>query len=228
MIASNRIALNGFLLGLKGIVSSLLQPLCLGCGSRLEINRRWVCIACEKEIAEKARCRVRKIESSDFCLPVAYVLDYSGLVSNLIIEFKYRGKSSLARLFSELIIRSIPWIFDPEISIVPVPMHKARQRERGYNQSELLSNEISRLTGLKVVPGLLTKNIETKAQASLTGQERVENLKDAFVVRSQDHNLSNVLLIDDVVTTGTTLRRCAEVLFRSDIKRVSACVIASD
>ncbi len=227
MIASNRVGLNGFLLGVKAIFSLLLQPLCLGCGKPLETSRRWICISCEREIAQMARCRIRIIGSGQFSLPVAYAFDYSGIISNLIIEFKYRGKSSIAGLFSEVMVRSIPWIFEPDLFLVPVPMHKTRLRERGYNQSELLCEQISKETGLKVASNLLIKKVETKAQATLSGNQRLENLKGAFEVSSRERSPSNVLLIDDVVTTGTTLCRCAEALIGSGIRRVSACAIAS-
>lgn len=227
MIVSNRVSRNRLLVMLRGMVCSLVEPLCLGCGKPIEINRRWLCMVCEKEIWDQTKCRMRRIDFGRFVLPITFVLDYSQVVSNLIIEFKYRGKPSLAKLFSELMVRSIPWAFDSEALLVPVPMHKTRLRERGYNQSHLLCNEISRQTGLRLAQDLLIKTSETKAQATLSGNQRLENLKGVFTIKVREENLSNVLLVDDVVTTGTTLCRCAEALLSSGAERVSACVIAS-
>lgn len=98
--------------------------------------------------------------------------------------------------------------------IVPVPIHKVRERERGFNQAEIISNAISYETDLPVASNLLIRKVYTQSQTQLGINERKKNVENAFVISKESTNLADkdILLVDDVVTTGSTLFNCAKVL----------------
>ena len=113
--------------------------------------------------------------------------------------------------------------------IAPVPMHLRKMRRRGFNQSLLMAVALSKKTGIPIVKNLLRKNKHTKNQISLVGKERKKNLKNAFIFNFDHKDLvinKNILIIDDVFTTGTTINECAKILKDQKAKKVFALTIA--
>lgn len=96
--------------------------------------------------------------------------------------------------------------------IIPIPMFKTNKRKRGYNQSELIGKELSILSGIKLNSGCLSKIKKTRPQKELNGKERLENLKGVFRADSSQVNGRSILLIDDICTTGSTLKEAAGAL----------------
>jgi ComF family protein len=96
--------------------------------------------------------------------------------------------------------------------IVPVPLHTSRLRERGYNQSQLLGEHVAALTGIGCIPAALQRIRATQSQVTMTAQERLTNVRDAFTANPSSAAGRTILLIDDVYTTGATLSACAEAL----------------
>jgi ComF family protein len=112
--------------------------------------------------------------------------------------------------------------------LVPVPLHAAKKRERGYNQSELLSNEVSRFTGIETDARVLKKKRNTLSQAGLDSDRRLVNVRGAFRAAPPGGLAGrHVILIDDVVTTGATLGECALALSDSGAVEVIGCAVAS-
>jgi ComF family protein len=111
--------------------------------------------------------------------------------------------------------------------IIPVPLHRARHRERGFNQSAILAEGISSVTDLPLAKGILKRKKNTRDQTYLNAQQRAENMRDAFVV-SQPEMIDgkNVILVDDVMTTGATLNECARMLQEAGAKRILAATLA--
>lgn len=110
--------------------------------------------------------------------------------------------------------------------IVPVPMHKRKKTRRGYNQSELIAQHLGRHLGIPV-ENLLAKIRNTKAQSLLGREERLKNLENAVIATDPDRITGrNILLIDDVTTTGTTLNTCARVLYEAGATWIFSAVIA--
>jgi ComF family protein len=110
--------------------------------------------------------------------------------------------------------------------IVPVPLHAARQRERGFNQAQLLAELLSARTSIPTKP-LLERIRYTTTQTALDRAERIENLHNAFRLRKKaDVQALRVLLVDDVLTTGATLSECARVLKRAGALSVYAAIVA--
>ena len=116
----------------------------------------------------------------------------------------------------------------PAELIVPVPLHLDRLRERGYNQAALLARGLSERSGLPIEEESLVRIKETAPQVALKADERRKNVRGAF--RGQDENLRDrqVLLIDDVCTTGATLEACAEALHEKGARSVWALVLARE
>lgn len=110
---------------------------------------------------------------------------------------------------------------------MPVPLHRVRRRERGFNQSRLLARDLGRLREMKVLDGALVKVRNAPAQAGLRAAERERNAVGAYAVRRPDKVRGKVIvLVDDVTTTGATLRECARVLVEAGAKEVRAITLA--
>jgi competence protein ComFC len=152
-----------------------------------------------------------------------------GVVRQIIHEFKYGRQIHLRHLVARWLNSALD---DERLRqshfdvIVPVPLHPARQRERGFNQASLLAELLSAQTAIPVKP-LLERTRYTTTQTALDRSERMENLHNAFRLRKNaDVRGLRVLLIDDVLTTGSTLSECARILKRAGAKSVHAATAA--
>lgn len=131
---------------------------------------------------------------------------------------KFRGVTDVAPPLAELLLPYLPFIASPrvlqqEAVLVPIPLHRWRQRQRGFNQSWLIAQALSEKAGIAVAQGL-KKTHATRAQTDLPHEMRRENIAQAFVAAEPLPNKRYVLLVDDVTTTGSTLASAAEVLER--------------
>ena len=138
-----------------------------------------------------------------------------GVVRKIIHEFKYTHQLHLRHPIAEWLVATLD---DPRLNgrrfdlVIPVPLHPARKRERGFNQAELLAEILCARAGLKMQTALERVRYTT-TQTAFDRAERMENLRDAFRLRKKaDVRGLRVLLIDDVITTGSTLSECARVL----------------
>ena len=150
---------------------------------------------------------------------------YEGALRKLIHLFKYGKVESLARPLSRLLIRalSLDHKFD---AIIAMPMHWRKHWERGFNQAELLARPVAKHYGLKLSMNFRRKRY-TKPQAGLSESQRRDNLKDSFHVRRPEQIAGRrVLLVDDVFTTGATLRAAAGTLKAAGAAHVSALTLA--
>lgn len=144
-----------------------------------------------------------------------WVTDLGEILVNLALDFYHKNTS---------IIR----VIEQNPTLVPTPLHKSRERERGFNQSALIGKILSQKLNLEFRPDLLCRHKKTKPQAELKGKERLANIRGAFAI-SKPYALTPipfVLLIDDVWTTGATLRACGQVLKRAGVKNVWALTLA--
>lgn len=150
-------------------------------------------------------------------------VQYSGEAAEAVKKLKFNGRMSLAPLLGRLAADAAARMIDGEGEliaedlaigmVVPVPLHVRRLRERGFNQSQLIARAVAVRIGAALETGVLKRVRETRPQVSLKGSERVANVKGAFVVPSPEKvKGKKVLIVDDVITTGATVRECAKVL----------------
>ena len=140
---------------------------------------------------------------------------YEGSLRTAIHELKYGGQRRVASRLAEAALRedAVRTVLAPGAVLVPVPLHPRRQRERGFNQSELLACEIARRTGAQIAPAALVRRADTPPQTGLTAAARRANVKGAFAVRQRARVAGRcIVLVDDVFTTGATARACARAL----------------
>ena len=143
-----------------------------------------------------------------------------------ICLFKYRGKIAMARPLANLLITAFPENLDADL-IVPVPLHPIRLRTREFNQSLLLADYIARRLTRPVSARNLVRWVATDPQTTLSRQARMQNLRNAFVVRTPHENVyQRVLLVDDVFTAGTTVNECAKALKKAGAASVTVLTLA--
>ena len=111
-------------------------------------------------------------------------------------------------------------------ALIPVPVHASKKRLRGYNQSELIAQALSKLSGIPVNTSLIIRQKKTLPQKNLSGQERQNNLKRAFKIHRNDVKLNTIVVIDDIYTTGSTIDAMTETLMESGIQRVYFMTLA--
>jgi ComF family protein len=163
---------------------------------------------------------------------------YKGIVKKLLYQFKYKPylsdlKTILGKLFYEGLIQQEAFekfVSKENVVITAVPLHKSRERSRGYNQSELLAKELS--ISLKIpYHKLLIREKQTKPQFELKKEERKKNILGAFSINDKlikNHKIANVILVDDITTTGATLRECAKILKQSGVSKVLGVTLAHE
>ena len=147
---------------------------------------------------------------------------YDEFSKKLILDFKFYDKTDLASLLAKMMFVAGKDIFETGVDvIIPVPLHYTRLMKRKYNQSALLAKELGKLAKIKVAYDTVIKKRKTKPQVECSGDERLKNVRDAFVVKNPEKVAGKrILLIDDVLTTGTTLKECTLALKKAKPKSV--------
>jgi ComF family protein len=225
----------------------LLPDECRICGIRLQnISRVPVCPDCLKRpepfvaeyfcsvcrtpflnsspLDENGRCALCRLGFTGYDAALSFG-EYSGTLRSLVHLYKYGKVAPLAAPLGQMLMRALPagTEFD---GIVPLPLHWRRRWRRGFNQSELLARVVSRQTG-RPVWKIVRRRKATPPQAGLTSAERRTNVAGAFEVTNGRHiEGRDILLIDDVLTTGATARACAAVLKRSGASKVTVLTLA--
>lgn len=152
---------------------------------------------------------------------------YEGAVRDLIHRFKFRGERSLGPPLGRWIARAVLQQGIQADRVVPVPLHWWRALKRGYNQSEVLAETVSREIGVPLCRGLLRRPRATKPQSRLRGaRSRALNVRGAFDAARGARAYPRVLLIDDVLSTGATLAQCGGVLKKAGVRTVTGAVVA--
>ena len=147
-------------------------------------------------------------------------------LQDAICLFKYRGKVSLAKSLGQLMLAALPVAVEIDL-VIPVPLHPSRLREREFNQSLLLADQVAKHLGRPLSFTNLVRTAPSEPQSTLSRKERMKNLRRAFAVRRPESIAGKrILLIDDVFTTGTTVNECAKVLRKSGADAVLVLTLA--
>ncbi|MDD5198477.1 MAG: ComF family protein [Terrimicrobiaceae bacterium] len=230
---------------LTALVDLVYPPHCAGCGVRQPVGQ-WLCATCESRVRRLhgpkcpicsrpfggaleaflcPNCRNEALHL-DFALSV---MRSDGLVRELIHRFKYGREFHLRRVLGDWLAEAFSdqrLAATADVCLAPVPLHPARLRERRFNQSEALACWIGRRLGLRVERPLRRRR-HTVTQTHFDRRQRMRNLRGAFALRhNADVNDKSFLLVDDVLTTGSTLDECARVLLEGGACSVRAITVA--
>lgn len=221
------------------ILDLLFPKFCVGC-RRLGA---YICKSCfEKIVFTQAACPIcRRMalggKTHPYC-QTRYGLDglvcptlFGPITKNLIHQLKYRLVSDLTKRIADLFFTSpttreqLVSLLSENTVLVPVPLHQKREKWRGFNQSQVIAGELSRRTGIKVVE-LLARLVNTRPQVELSGKNRMKNVAGVFAIKDgiglKDQTY---LLVDDLLTTGSTMGECAKVLKKAGARRVWAVAV---
>jgi ComF family protein len=156
------------------------------------------------------------------------VYSKQGVLQPLIHQLKYNNKKEIGILLGKLFGKDLlgSEFINPIDFIVPVPLHPKKQKERGYNQAEIIANGLSEVTAIPVSIGNLVRSIFNPTQTKRTKTQRWENVKDIFdVLQPQLYADKHILLVDDIITTGSTLEACAHALLKSPDVKISIATL---
>lgn len=196
--------------------------ICSRCRTRPQYIREPRCRRCGKQLADGMTQYCHDCRQRRHVYDYGYALyDYQSMRKS-IYRFKYGKRCEYAAFYARDICGKLAdelRMMDAD-SIVPVPVHASRKRERGYNQAELVAAELSRLTGIRMYGDLVRRVRKTVPQKELTIQERQNNLKKAFNITTNVVKLNKTILVDDIYTTGSTLDAVAMELKRHGVKAV--------
>jgi ComF family protein len=180
---------------------------------------------------EEFPCPLCRRVAPPFAKAVAYG-SYQGGLREMVHLLKYAGVLPAAKVLGRMVGEAIavlePVFGDGTILAVPVPLHKAKRRQRGFNQAELIARaalklheEFQNAGRFQLASHILLRQRDTESQIGMTNHQRRENLRGAFAVaRAEEVNDKEVLLVDDVLTTGATAAECARVLLRAGASKV--------
>lgn len=202
----------------RSILHICLPATCFGCRRDLPLRRRHpLCVPCENQIRPAAP----DDPMSDAFEKIYVPFSFSGPFRDLIHAFKYRGQDVLAKWLVDLWMRRTPFDSPAVEAIVPIPMTPWKEMTRGFNPSVLLAKELNRRWGIPVVGNALRCRSFKKSQTRLNRRGRWENARSNFTPTPLGARLKGrtVLLIDDVLTTGATLRACAFALKKCGVSR---------
>ncbi len=224
---------------IAGVADLLFPPLCLVCRQPPAVPRDRLCTACRGSMSVVAtwhpvrlgaEARLTSGGMADAFLTM-FLFEKEGALQQSLHLMKYSGMHSLGVMFGRELgtLFATTWGFEGAECLVPVPLHAARLRERGYNQSERICAGIREVTGTPIVTGTLVRTRNTPSQTTLKIHQREENVAGAFRVRKGREKLirgRSVVLVDDVMTTGSTLLACSAALRTAGARSVLVATLA--
>lgn len=176
---------------------------CAICSEEAHTDKHGLCAECAALLVPAGIIEPLGFVDEAYC-----AVKYDEHIARAVHNYKYNDARYLCSFFASLIDIPKPWVID---AVVPVPLHRAKQNKRGYNQSALIAYKLSERYGLPVREDLLERIRNTSSQRLLNAEERAKNTLDAF--RASDRAKDKrILLIDDVFTTGATMNECAKAL----------------
>ena len=218
-------------------------PVCPDCLASIHVVRGKICSICGERVLSSyseldddglRRCPVCRRVERPFERAVAYG-SYDGGLRELIHLLKYNGVRPAAKVLGRMLAETLtslePAFEQAAVLVIPVPLYKSKRRNRGFNQAELISSVALKLgparERLRLATDILLRTRETRSQIGLTSHQRRENMRGAFAVaRAMEVTGREVLLVDDVYTTGTTATECARVLRRAGAAKVWVVTVA--
>lgn len=194
------------------ILSLIYKENCEIC-SKVTNENTYICKSCINKILEKSVGKTRNIMNT---YDIIYVSRYS-ILKKYIIKYKFNSKKYIGNMFIALCVERLKKYLNKIDIITSVPLSKEKKKKRGYNQSEYVAKKVAEKCNIKYV-NFLYKNKNNINQSSLNKQERKENIKGIFsleneiILNKEKYKNKNILLLDDVYTTGATIDECIKVI----------------
>ncbi len=212
----------------KKLESIVFPPCCAICG---KLNSKKCCKDCEKRINSQLNLNIEN-KAGYYFEKHMYLFKYKNEIRNLILDYKFRDKSYLYELFAKIITKNekICGILEKYDIIIPVPIHKKRKKQRGYNQSELVARQISKnIANLQLENKAFIKIKNNKPQSTLSKKQRKQNVKNVYKLENKGKiENKNIVLFDDIYTTGNTANEIAKILKRNGANKILVLTIAKD
>jgi ComF family protein len=228
-----RTALNDF-------IQLLFPSLCLGCNQALGTNEKILCTVCRFNLPETGHHRQKDNQTllNKFAgkVPIRFLASYvyftkGGIVQKLIHGIKYKGQKEAAKeiagWYGNLLKSESELTHEIDV-IIGVPLHRSRLQQRGYNQADWIAEGLSESLAIPARTDVLVRTKFKESQTHKNRLERWENVKTVFTVSDQEAiRNKNVVVVDDVLTTGATIEACAVELLRAGCKSVSVLTLAA-
>ncbi len=191
-----------------------------------------MCLKCQKQLQSQSEFQIKKNKNIDsYFQEHLYIFTYQGIIRKIILDYKFNDKSYLYKTIVNFLLKNEKFcsILQSYDIIIPVPISKKRQKQRGYNQSELLAKEIANKIAIKYSKQCLVKTKNIIEQSKLNRQDRQKNIQGVYKLRNP-YILQNkkIILLDDIYTTGSTVTECSKVLKKAQPKSIAVLTIAKD
>ena len=220
----------------NNILDFIFPPVCGVCG---KLCQDYLCRKCQKVLENQSKFIID--ENQDFNQNFnkhLYIFKYEGIIRKLLLDYKFNEKSYLHISFVKFLLKNEKFfqILKSYDTIIPVPISSKRKGQRGYNQSELIGNQLVKMlkqkdknSKLEVLTDCLLKPKDVIEQSKLNKEERQKNIQGVYILKNKE-KLANrkLLLIDDIYTTGSTVNECCKVLKQANPKEIDVFTIAKD
>ncbi|MDP4115310.1 MAG: ComF family protein [Bacteroidota bacterium] len=223
-------------LQLNKLFNFLLPKICPGCNSVVNIPKKYICDNCIRKITVAGNERIKREYKRDFesdnfiaSFTALFVFEKGKELQEIIHALKYGKKFLIGKELGELIAdRKAAEISNWSIDIVvPIPLHRIKTHERGYNQSLFISEGLSRVIDIDINNKILERVKYTDSQTKMKRDDRKRNMRNAFKVKMPEEvRGKNILLVDDLITTGATANECAKKLKKAGANNVYLAAVA--
>lgn len=200
------------------------------------ISESYICNKCKSKI-EKTELYLNKVDDyskddTKYFDEHAYIFEYNSIIREKIIQYKFKNRAYLGKMFSEFFVKNekMCGFLKKYDIIIPVPMTNKKIKERGYNQTEIIARIISKnIPNITIQKNVLIKYKDNKVQSRLNKKQRQHNVQDVYKLSNGEIIKNrNVLILDDIYTTGATCNECAKTLRKAQPKKIGIITIAKD
>ena len=234
------------------ILDLVYPPVCGICG---KFNQDFLCKKCQKMLEAEAKFEIDQVDNQEYFFENhLYIFKYEGIIRKLILNYKFNEKSYLYKTFVNFLLKNKKFfkILKSYDTIIPVPVSSKRMNERGYNQSELIADDIvkqiTEISSKHILDGILStqknniqkikyecvtdcliKNKNIIEQSKLNKEQRQKNIQGVYILKNKEKLINKkILIIDDIYTTGSTVNECCKILQEAKPKKIDVFTVAKD
>lgn len=203
--------------------------LCRECLSQISFIGAKACKFCGKQLKDYHDDLCEYCQPNKYYIRLISACEYDDVLREKLLEFKFEGKKELYKVFSLILIEKLKMTDDIKFDIIiSVPIHESKLKQRGYNQTQLIAQDIAKKLQIEIENDVLIKSKITKNQSELNRDERKTNIINSFIIQNGEKiKEKRILLIDDIVTTGATVNECSRMLKENGAKEVFISTVAT-